>query len=74
MASTEVPKANTYRIYLDATSAASMGAICNATELSQVELLQKVVAAGLRAIREQGDTYTLPLRFQVMKSEHAKTA
>jgi hypothetical protein len=63
MASTT--KANTYRVYLNDDNAGTMGAICKATELSQSELLTKLVVAGLQCVKADGYRITLPLRFEM---------
>lgn len=58
-------KANTYRIYLNDENAGMMGDICQATELSQSELLTKLVVAGLQCVKANNNRITLPLRFSM---------
>ena len=58
-------KANTYRVYLNDEMAQVMGDICEATELAQSDLLSKLVAAGLAAVKANQMRITLPLRFSV---------
>ncbi len=59
-------KANTYRVYLNDENAGMMSDICEATELSQSELLTKLVIAGLQCVKANGCRITLPLRFGML--------
>jgi len=61
-------KANTYRVYLNDENAGTMGAICQATELSQSEVLTKLVVAGLQCVKANGYRITLPLRFSMTET------
>lgn len=61
-------KANTYRVYLNDENAGMMGAICEATELSQSELLTKLVVAGLQCVKANNNRIVLPLRFSMSEA------
>lgn len=52
-------KANTYRVYLNDEMAGLMGKICESTELAQSDLLSKLVAAGLAAVKANNGRITL---------------
>lgn len=61
-------KANTYRVYLNDENAGLMGKICEATELSQSELLTKLLVASLQSVKANNYRITLPLRFSMIDS------
>ena len=61
-------KANTYRVYLNDEMAGLMGKICESTELAQSDLLSKLVAAGLAAVKANNGRITLPLRFSITEA------
>lgn len=58
-------KRNTYRLYLNDEDSALMQRAAEVTELSQSELMSKLMAAALRAVAQNDYRLPLPLRFQI---------
>lgn len=61
----EATKRNTYRLYLNDEDTALMQRAAEVTELSQSELMSKLMSAALRAVAKNDYRFPLPLRFAV---------
>lgn len=59
-------KRNTYRVYLDEQDSALLGRAIEATEFKQGELLNKLTSAALRALAENGNRFTTPLKLRIV--------
>ena len=59
-------KRNTYRLYLNDEDTAVMKKAAEVTELSQSELMSKLLSASLKAVAQNGYRFPLPLKLQII--------
>ena len=60
-------KRNTFRLYLNEEDTELMTRAARTTELSQSELMSKLMSAALRAIARNDNRLPLPLKFQILE-------
>ncbi len=65
-------KGNVLRLYVKDEDLEGLKAITEAVEISQTEVMSRIMTAGIRALREAGDRLPLPLRFQVLEAVPVK--
>ena len=58
-------KGNSLRLYLRDEDLKALSALTEALEISQTEVMSRIMTAGIRALAEQGNRMPLPLRFEV---------
>ena len=58
-------KGSALRLYLRDEEVQSVKELAEVLEISQTEILSRIAAAGIRAIKEAGNRMPLPLKFQV---------
>jgi hypothetical protein len=58
-------KGNTVRLYLRDEELEALQQLTEALEISQTEIMGRIMTAGIRALKEAGNRMPLPLRFQV---------
>ena len=61
-------KGNVLRLYLRDEDLEGLKAITEAVEISQTEVMSRIMTAGIRALREAGNRLPLPLKFKVAES------
>jgi hypothetical protein len=59
-------KGNTLRFYLRDEELAALAKLTETLEISQTEIMGRIMTAGIRAIREAGNRMPLPLKFQIV--------
>ncbi len=59
-------KGNMRRLYLRDEDVTALNAITEALEISQTEVMGRIMAAGIRAIKDAGNRMPLPLSFEVV--------
>lgn len=65
-------KRNTYRLYLNDEDAGLMLKAAEVTELSQAEVMSKLLSAALRAIAKNDFRMPLPLKFEIVEPSTPK--
>jgi hypothetical protein len=60
-------KGNVLRLYVKDEDLEGLKAITEAVEISQTEVMSRIMTAGIRALREAGNRLPLPLKFQVLE-------
>jgi hypothetical protein len=63
-----VTKRNTFRLYLNEEDTSLMTKASEVTELSQAELMSKLMSAALRAVAQNAFRFPLPLKFQILET------
>ena len=58
-------KGNVLRLYVKDEDLEGLKAITEAVEISQTEVMSRIMTAGIRALREAGNRMPLPLKFQI---------
>jgi hypothetical protein len=58
-------KVNTLRLYLSNDDLKALGELTESLEISQTEVLSRLVASGIRACVEAGNRMPLPLKFKI---------
>jgi hypothetical protein len=61
-------KGTVLRLYLKDDDLDGLRAITEAVEISQTEVMSRIMTSGIRALREAGNRMPLPLRFQLLDS------
>ncbi len=66
-------KGTTLRLYLRDEDVAALQQLTEALEISQTEVMSRIMTAGIRALKEAGNRMPLPLRFNVSEGLEPKT-
>ena len=59
-------KSNTFRLYLNEEDTALMRKAAETTELSQADLMSKLMSAALRSVALNQFRFPLPLKFEIV--------
>lgn len=65
-------KGNTLRLYLRDEELEGLRKLTEALEISQTEVMSRIMTAGIRALREAGNRMPLPLKFELVEGDCAK--
>jgi hypothetical protein len=65
-------KGNTLRLYLRDEDLQALGQLTEALEISQTEVMSRIMAAGIRSLMENGKRMPLPLKFRIAEGLDAK--
>lgn len=60
-------KGNVLRLYVKDEDLEGLKAITEAVEISQTEVMSRIMTAGIRALHEAGNRLPLPLKFQIVE-------
>ena len=60
-------KGNVLRLYVKDEELVALKAITEAVEISQTEVMSRIMTAGIRALHVAGNRLPLPLKFQIVE-------